>query len=162
MVLDRWRTLQASCCLLDRRNGQCYWTASRWALFLSIHPAKHWRQYLSQWDCGCLHLQRTEWLCELVQIKIPSATYATCRLGYVGASSKALVDTISRVFGQHQEEAGRHLRSRRCSREQRRAGVCEVTFGHQIVSLDGSIDVLTVNTYNKLQMAVDISNICNA
>lgn len=65
-----------------------------------------------------------------------------------------VVDTLNRVVTHRNQEARRELRMRGTSVEERRGSVCKVTLAHQIVGLDGCVNVGAVNAYGNTHQHV--------
>ena len=63
----------------------------------------------------------------------------------LGAVLQRVVDAVDAVVLHHDEEAGRKLRLRRTGVEEGRRGVGEPALAHQVVGLDGGLDVLLVD-----------------
>lgn len=69
----------------------------------------------------------------------------TCGLGDQSTLFQGVVDTLDRVILHCDQETGGHLVSRGTCVEQGWRSVGEVSLGHQVVRLDGAVDVVAVD-----------------
>ena len=81
-------------------------------------------------------------------------TDTTGGLGDHRAVLESVVDALDGVVFHGEEEARAQLRVRSAGIEEGRGGVCKVALGHEVVGLEYSIDIVTVNangnTHNHL------------
>ena len=74
-------------------------------------------------------------------------TNATCGLADHFTLFESIINTLDAVVLHANEEARAHLSMRCASVEQRWAGVGEVAVGHQVVRLDGLVNVFAVDSH---------------